>query len=125
MSAALVRRLMGLLPPTLQAPLRRAYRAFVPVPAEPMMYRVHLFKELLAAAGRDAFRAKRILEINPHHELVAALAKRLAAKGNGEEIGEAAWLLLDQARILQGETLEDPLGFARRQSGMLCRALAG
>jgi SAM-dependent methyltransferase len=69
MSAALVRRLAGLLPPMLQAPLRRAYRAFVPAPAEPMMYRVHLFEELIGAAGRDAFRAKRILEIGPRDGL--------------------------------------------------------
>jgi len=68
--------------------------------------------------------AKRVLEINPQCPLVAALTKRLKTKGNGEEIGEAAWLILDQARILQGETLEDPVGFARRQSEMMRRALA-
>jgi len=67
--------------------------------------------------------AKRVLEINPQHDLVAALTKRLKAKGNADEIGEAAWLILDQARILQGETLEDPVGFARRQSEMMRRAL--
>jgi molecular chaperone HtpG len=68
--------------------------------------------------------AKRVLEINPQCPLVAALTQRLKTKGNGEEIGEAAWLILDQARILQGETLEDPVGFARRQSEMMRRALA-
>ncbi|WP_151179750.1 molecular chaperone HtpG [Hypericibacter terrae] len=67
--------------------------------------------------------AKRVLEINPQCQLVAALTKRLKAKGNAEEIGEAAWLILDQARILQGETLEDPVAFARRQSEMMRRAL--
>jgi molecular chaperone HtpG len=67
--------------------------------------------------------AKRVLEINPQCPLVAALTKRLKAKGNADEIGEAAWLILDQARILQGETLEDPVGFARRQSEMMRRAL--
>ncbi len=69
MSAALLRRLAGVLPPAISAPLRRAYRNFVPAPAEPMMYRVHLFEELLEAAGRDAFRNKRILEIGPRDGL--------------------------------------------------------
>jgi len=66
---------------------------------------------------------KRVLEINPQHDLVTALTKRLRAKGNADEIGEAAWLILDQARILQGEMLEDPVAFARRQSEMMRRAL--
>jgi molecular chaperone HtpG len=67
--------------------------------------------------------AKRVLEINPQCDLVAALIKRLKTKGNADELGEAAWLMLDQARILQGETLEDPVAFARRQSEMMRRAL--
>ena len=66
---------------------------------------------------------KRVLEINPQHDLVTALTKRLRAKGNADEIGEAAWLIFDQARILQGEMLEDPVAFARRQSEMMRRAL--
>jgi molecular chaperone HtpG len=68
--------------------------------------------------------AKRVLEINAQCPLIAALTKRLKTNGNGEEIGEAAWLILDQARILQGESLDDPIGFARRQSEMMRRALA-
>jgi molecular chaperone HtpG len=81
-------------------------------------------ERLLRQHKRIETGAKRVLEINPHHALVAALAKRLSEKGNAEEIGEAAWLMLDQARILQGETLEDPAAFAKRQSEMLRRALA-
>ena len=80
--------------------------------------RARMRERVFADAG-----AKRVLEINPQCELVAALTRRLKAKGNAEEIGEAAWLILDQARILQGETLEDPVAFARRQSEMMRRAL--
>ncbi|MFZ0695102.1 MAG: class I SAM-dependent methyltransferase [Alphaproteobacteria bacterium] len=76
MSMALVRRLADILPAALRDRLRRAYRAFAPAPAEPMMYRVHLFEELLQAAGRDSFRGKRILEIGPRDGLDS---KRLAA----------------------------------------------
>ena len=67
---------------------------------------------------------KRVLEINPGHPLVAGLAKRVSDKGSGDEIAEAAWLLLDQARIVGGEPLPDPAGFSKRLSEMMRRALA-
>ena len=66
---------------------------------------------------------KRVLEINATHPLIGALARRLAGGGNSGRIADAAWLLLDQARILQGETLEDPAAFARRQSAIMQEAL--
>ncbi|HTO84200.1 MAG TPA: molecular chaperone HtpG [Methylomirabilota bacterium] len=67
---------------------------------------------------------KRVLEINPGHPLVAGLAKRVSDKGSGDEIAEAAWLLLDQARIVGGEPLPDPAAFSKRLSEMMRRALA-
>lgn len=73
MSAALIARM---LPAGLREPLRALYRRFVPADAEPLMYRVHLFEELLTLAGRDRFRGTRILEIGPRDGLDS---KRLAA----------------------------------------------
>jgi molecular chaperone HtpG len=67
--------------------------------------------------------AKRILELNPRHPLIARLAARVGEAGASEQLGEFAWLLLDQARILEGETLPDPAAFARRLSGLLERGL--
>ena len=75
-SATIARKLSGILPTALREPLRHLYRAFVPAPAEPMMYRVHLFEELMQAAGRDTLRVKRILEIGPRDGLDS---KRLAS----------------------------------------------
>jgi molecular chaperone HtpG len=66
---------------------------------------------------------KRVLEVNPRHALIAGLAKRLSAAGSSDEVTEAAWLLLDQARIVQGEPLADPTAFARRLDAALLRAL--
>ncbi len=72
---------------------------------------------------------KRVLEINPQHPLVMGLAKRVGEKGNGkgdksEDLAEAAWLLLDQARIVGGEALPDPAAFSKRLSEVMRRALA-
>jgi molecular chaperone HtpG len=66
---------------------------------------------------------KRVLEINPSHALIVRLAA--LAKGHGDEIlKDAGHLLLDQARIIQGEPIPDPTGFARRMGLFMERGLA-
>ncbi|MET0483777.1 MAG: molecular chaperone HtpG [Aestuariivirgaceae bacterium] len=60
-----------------------------------------------------------ILEINPEHPLMVALAARAAGGGATDRIAEAARLLLDQARILEGETPTDPARFATAMVGMM------
>ena len=84
---------------------------------------IHLERMLRQHRQLDTV-AKRVLEVNPRHPLIETLAKRLTDQGSGEEIADAAWLLLDQARILDGERLADPAAFARRLSSLLGRALA-
>jgi molecular chaperone HtpG len=68
--------------------------------------------------------AARILEINPGHELIREMAKRAAGSGDTDGLGDLAELLLDQARIVEGEPLPDPGGFSRRMSAYLARSLA-
>ncbi|MGB0630318.1 MAG: molecular chaperone HtpG [Alphaproteobacteria bacterium] len=68
---------------------------------------------------------KRILEINPRHALVASLAESVGKDGAGEKIEDAAWLLLDQARIIEGEQLPDPTAFSRRLNSVMASGLAG
>jgi len=67
--------------------------------------------------------AKRILEINPKNALVERLAAIVGQDGASDQLGEFAWLLLDQARILEGEPLPDPSAFARRLSTLLEKGL--
>ncbi len=69
--------------------------------------------------------AKRILEINPRHALVRAMADALRASGGHEKVAEAARLLVDQARLVAGDPLPDPVGFARRLEAALQRGLPG
>ena len=63
----------------------------------------------------------RVLEINGSHPVVAALAKAVSS-GKGEAVADASWLLLDQARIQEGETLSDPTSFAKRLGEVLGKA---
>ena len=69
--------------------------------------------------------SQRILEINPRHPMIKCLSERLGEKGSGSDLDEAAHLLLDQARILEGEHLPDPVSFAKRLSEFVTRGLAG
>ena len=61
----------------------------------------------------------RILEVNPNHRLIRCLADLVGKDGASGLIDDAARLLLDQARILEGEPLQDPAEFARRLSAMI------
>jgi molecular chaperone HtpG len=62
--------------------------------------------------------------VNPRHKLIERLATSVGKEGAGDQLQEMAWLLLDQAKILQGETLDDPTAFARRLANALERGLA-
>ena len=67
--------------------------------------------------------SKRILELNPRHTLIERLAATVGEVGAADQLSEFAWLLLDQARIVEGEQLPDPPAFARRLATLLERGL--
>jgi molecular chaperone HtpG len=64
---------------------------------------------------------KPVLEINPGHNLIAALAACSAEDKGFRE--DAVKLLLDQARVLDGDKPENPRAFAERLSRVFDRAL--
>ena len=65
----------------------------------------------------------RILEINPGHALIKALEGHIGKDGGGNLVEDAAWLLLDQARIIEGEPLPDAAAFSRRLSTLVEKGL--
>ncbi len=73
-------------------------------------------QRLLRRAGRGFGAGQPVLEINPRHALILALAARRAA---GDDIAESAGTLLDLARIQDGDTPRDPVAFARRIAAAL------
>ncbi|HXP03946.1 MAG TPA: molecular chaperone HtpG [Stellaceae bacterium] len=80
-------------------------------------------ESLLKAHRQIDDTAKRILEINPSHKLIERLAASVGEAGASDQLSEYAWLLLDQARIVEGEPLADPPAFARRLASLLERGL--
>ncbi len=85
---------------------------------------MHLARLLRQHKQLGAENAKRVLEVNPNHALIRRLADSVGETGAAVKIEDAAWLLLDQARIVEGEPLPDPAAFARRLAACLERGLA-
>ena len=69
--------------------------------------------------SRQSFAAAPVLEINPRHALIAALAR---SRRRGAEIAEQADMLLDLARVQDGDLPRDPAMFARRIEAALAAA---
>jgi molecular chaperone HtpG len=78
-------------------------------------------EKLLAGAGRLQTAGKPILEVNPHHDIVM----KLAALGDGDRAfkQDAAHLLLDQARLLDGDRPADAKLFGERLVRCMQRGL--
>ena len=77
-------------------------------------------QRLLRRAGRAGMTGAPVLEVNPRHPLIGALVARLAG---GEDIGASAEMLLDLARIQEGDAPRDPAAFARAVESRLAEAL--
>jgi molecular chaperone HtpG len=78
-------------------------------------------EKLLANAGRLTSASKPILEVNPHHKLVVALAALGASEQGFKE--DAAHLLFDEARLLDGDRPADAKLFSDRLARVLERGL--
>ncbi len=78
-------------------------------------------ERLLAGAGRLPSASKPILEVNPRHRLIVALA----ALGEGERgfKEDAAHLLFDEARLRDGDRPADARLFSDRLARVLARGL--
>jgi len=81
-----------------------------------------ILKQNRQAGGAEL--TPRVLEVNPGHALIKGLAERakksdLKDGGKDSLIADAAFLLLDQARIVEGEPVKDPQEFSRRLTAVM------
>jgi molecular chaperone HtpG len=73
-------------------------------------------QQMLRAMGqKDMPALKPTLEINPDHEIV----KKLLARSDDKVAEDAAWLLFDQALLMEGVPLQDPATFVQRLNRIL------
>ena len=77
-------------------------------------------QRLLRRSGRAVGPGAPVLEVNPHHKLIAALAAKVEDK---DVVAEASATLLDLARVQEGDLPRDPSGFARRITALMAAGL--
>ena len=78
-------------------------------------------ERMLAGSGRVVTTQKPILEINPRHGLVTALAQLGDDENSFKD--DAAHLLFDEARVLEGERPSDAKRFSERLARLLTRSM--
>jgi molecular chaperone HtpG len=74
---------------------------------------------MLAMGQKNLPELQPTLEINPDHEIIRKL---LADPSNGK-VEDAAWLLFDQALLLEGVPLKDPATFVQRLNRVLNQSI--
>ncbi len=73
-------------------------------------------QQMLRAMGQtDLPSLKPTLELNPDHEIV----QKLLTRSDDSVMRDAAWLLYEQALLLEGVALQDPAGFVQRLNRIL------
>ncbi len=76
-------------------------------------------QQMLRAMGQTVPTPMPTLEINPNHEIV----KKLLAHPEDPLADDAAWLLFDQALLMEGVPLKDPAAFVQRLNRVLNQSI--
>ncbi len=83
----------------------------------PSLSMEHTFAEM----DNPMFKAKRILEINPHHDLFARLQTLHEAGKDTEDFKDYCDLLYTQALIIEGIMPENPIEFANKVAKLMAK----
>ncbi len=84
---------------------------------------IHLERLMRNHQQQTAFSSTRLLEINPYHPLIIKLSEMMEDEQNKEKIADVARLILDQAKIAEGEAVTDAAFFAEKFSDYLLKAI--
>jgi len=82
---------------------------------------IHLERLMRNHQQQTTFASSRILEINPYHPLIIKLAENIGDKNQKQTIEEVCRLLLDQAKIAEGEAIKDSSFFSEKLSDYILR----
>ena len=81
---------------------------------DPSIQMQHMFK---AMGQKDMPEIKPILEVNPQHDIV----KKIADTADDLFVEDLSFLLLEQAKIMEGEEIKKPADFVKRLNRLLGR----
>ncbi len=73
---------------------------------------IEMEKVLKNMPGNDGIQSEKVLEINENHEVFASL-KDIAAAGDSAKLALYAGILYEQARLIEGLPVEDPIAYAK------------
>ncbi|MBP5215702.1 MAG: molecular chaperone HtpG [Alphaproteobacteria bacterium] len=82
---------------------------------------IHLERLMRNHQQQTAFASSRILEINPYHPLIIKLADSMFDETQKQTVEEVSKLLLDQAKIAEGEAITDSSFFSEKLSDYILR----
>ena len=83
---------------------------------------IHLERLMRNHQQQTAFASTRILELNPYHPLIIRLAEAMGDEALKPKVEEVAWLLLDQAKIAEGECISDPSFYSEKMSEYILKS---
>ena len=82
---------------------------------------IHLERLMRNHQQQTAFASSRILEVNPYHPLIIKLADSMFDENQKQTVEEVSRLLLDQAKIAEGEAISDSSFFSEKLSDYILR----
>lgn len=84
---------------------------------------IHLERLMRNHQQQTAFASTRILELNPYHPLIIKLADMVMEETNRPKVIEISKILLDQAKIAEGESISDPAFYVSKLSDYILKAM--
>jgi molecular chaperone HtpG len=79
-------------------------------------------EKIMKAMGQEVPAAKRILELNAEHPIIANLNARYEKDPKDGDMEEWVHLLYEQAMIAEGQMVPDPLAYSQRVNKLLLQA---
>lgn len=84
---------------------------------------LHLERLMRNHQQQTAFASTRILEINPYHPLIIKLADMTSDDAKKADVEDISRLLLDEAKIAEGEAVSNPSRFNEKLSEYILKAI--
>ncbi len=83
---------------------------------------IHLERLMRNHQQQTAFASTRILEVNPYHPLIIKLSEAVHDETGRIKVEEICRILLDQAKIAEGEPISDPAYYAAKISEYILKS---
>lgn len=80
-------------------------------------------ERLMRMSDKTAPTVKRILELNPDHDIVKKLQERFEANKEDDAVANFSHLLFDYALLAEGSPLRDPVGFNKRLAELMVQTI--